>query len=62
MSDILEIGISRQAVNRAEVLLASAIAAQSHRWYQDHYSMQGVAGNVGGWEVHSLRSDVPCLR
>ena len=62
LAAILEIGIARQAVSRAEIQLGNAIAAQTCRWFEDQYAMQAMADNGMCWEVHSVRSDVPSLQ
>ena len=64
MSGILDIGVSRQTVNKAEVMLGMAVCANSHRWYGEQYGIQAAVGSemaAGCWDVHSLRSDVPSV-
>jgi hypothetical protein len=62
LSEILEVGVSRQTVYKAETMLGAAFCASSHRWYSVQYATQAdleAESSALCWNVHSLRSDAP---
>jgi hypothetical protein len=52
VAEIAEAGVGRKAVVSAELLLGTAIAAETRSWYRTQYA------SMSAWEVHNIRADV----
>ena len=59
MADIAEAGVGRKAVVSAEILLGTAVAADTASWYRSQYAavMCEDVEAAATWEVHNIRAD-----